>query len=47
MIASHMDHLAFIHLHAAAIPVGLDLDIVVLLGACIALAVIAALFDDC
>ena len=45
MIASHMNHLAFIHMHATAIPVGLNLDIIMLLGACILLALIAALFD--
>ena len=45
MIASHMNHLAFIHTHAAAVPVSMDFDIAVLLGICIAAALVAAFFQ--
>ena len=45
MIAAHLNNLAFAHMHAAAIPVALDLDVALLIGALIVLAVLHALFS--
>ena len=39
MIAAHFNHLAFVHMHAAAIPVAIDLDLALLLGICVVAAI--------
>ena len=44
MIAAHLNNLAFARMHAAAIPVGLDSDVVPLMGVLIVLAVLYAFF---
>ena len=44
MIGAHLNNLAFAHMHAAAIPVNLDLDVALLIGVLIVLAVVHAFF---
>ena len=43
MMTAHLNHLAFAHMHA--IPVNSDLDVVLLIGILIVLAVVRAFFD--
>ena len=38
-MTAHLNHLAMMHMHAAAIPVAIDLDLALLLGICVVAAI--------
>lgn len=45
MMTGHLNNLAFAHTHAAVIPIGLGLDVALLIGILIVLVVLNAFFS--